>query len=146
MHIISSLLVPQVLLPVFFAYAFLWLIIPTLWLGSAVLIWVHFNSAETFRTTYGGNCLSHLNALFYSEASWVLWFYITDPQVITSLPDLYNKSNFCIICSASYKVQGKGGQSLRNINEKSIRKVEVKCDKLHFQKANYLWNMSYVDP
>lgn len=74
-----------------------------------------------------GTVWLHLNDLLYiyTEVSGVP--HKTDLPVIRSLLDLYTKSNFCINCSASYRVQVKGEQSLQDINKESINKVEVKC-------------------
>lgn len=114
---------------------FLWLIMQTLWLHSAVLIWVHFTSIETFGIRYSTNCCAAFKCFILScgllSSSW---FHKSDLPVMRSLPGLYNKSKFGTICCASQRHQVKREQSLRDINGESINKVEVKCDTSCFFK------------
>lgn len=94
-----------------------------------MLIWVQFSSTETLGIRYGGNCCVAFKCFI---SRWGLlgssWFRRSDLPVISSPPDLYNKSNSGIICVASFRVQVKTEQSLWDINEESIYKAEVKCD------------------
>lgn len=56
---------------------------------------------------------------FTLEVSWAP----RDFPVFGPLPDLYNNSKLCAICSASYRHLVKEERSLVDINEESINKA-----------------------